>query len=148
MNSLLSPTVFLFSCPPYSVLSLPARQPRLVQRYKDINPAVGLSAKFLIPNVFAWCIGMQVWGNIWPSFFVVIAEDIRYKTVLKSVGVPRPLVVLCEQYLSLRTRHWRATLENRHGLFHGVLRTIPGCLSNIPRTYLVHMNIYLDHATW
>lgn len=26
----------------------------------DVNPDVGLSAKFLIPNVFAWCIGMQV----------------------------------------------------------------------------------------
>lgn len=26
----------------------------------DFNPDVALSAKFLIPNIFAWCIGMQV----------------------------------------------------------------------------------------
>lgn len=31
-----------------------------VARFVDVNPEVGLSAKFLIPNVFAWCIGMQV----------------------------------------------------------------------------------------
>lgn len=26
----------------------------------DVNPEVGLSAKFLVPNVLAWCIAMQV----------------------------------------------------------------------------------------
>lgn len=31
----------------------------------DINPDVGLSAKFLVPNVFAWCIGMQVRVHVW-----------------------------------------------------------------------------------
>lgn len=26
----------------------------------DVNPDVALNAKFLIPNILAWCIGMQV----------------------------------------------------------------------------------------
>ncbi|CAM9282641.1 unnamed protein product [Ectocarpus sp. 12 AP-2014] len=38
-----------------------------------INPAVGLSAKFLIPNVFAWCIGMQSIGLISISTFPAAA---------------------------------------------------------------------------
>eukprot|EP00903_Cladosiphon_okamuranus_P015741 g14529.t1 len=38
-----------------------------------INPDVGLSAKFLIPNVFAWCIGMQSIGLISISSFPAAA---------------------------------------------------------------------------
>ncbi|CBJ30784.1 minor histocompatibility antigen H13, putative [Ectocarpus siliculosus] len=38
-----------------------------------VNPAVGLSAKFLIPNVFAWCIGMQSIGLISISTFPAAA---------------------------------------------------------------------------
>eukprot|EP00752_Nemacystus_decipiens_P008396 g7506.t1 len=38
-----------------------------------INPDVGLSAKFLIPNVFAWCIGMQSIGLISISSFSAAA---------------------------------------------------------------------------
>ncbi|CAM9181224.1 unnamed protein product [Scytosiphon promiscuus] len=38
-----------------------------------VNPDVGLSAKFLIPNVFAWCIGMQSIGLISISSFSAAA---------------------------------------------------------------------------
>ncbi|CAM9864161.1 unnamed protein product [Ascophyllum nodosum] len=38
-----------------------------------LNPDVGLSAKFLIPNVFAWCIGMQSIGLISVSSFSTAA---------------------------------------------------------------------------
>ncbi|CAN0066087.1 unnamed protein product [Pylaiella littoralis] len=38
-----------------------------------VNPEVGLSAKFLIPNVFAWCIGMQSIGLISISSFPAAA---------------------------------------------------------------------------
>eukprot|EP00904_Undaria_pinnatifida_P002370 jgi/Undpi1/12133/HiC_scaffold_5.g01809.m1 len=38
-----------------------------------LNPDVGLSAKFLIPNIFAWCIGMQSIGLISISSFTTAA---------------------------------------------------------------------------